>query len=375
VRSIISCGEPLNAEVVTFFREQWGVTVMDHYGSSELGLPIGNFNAIDMAVKPGSMGRPLPGCTVAIVDDEGAILPRGSSGLIATMPPPDAMYALGYWNNPEAERLLRRQGWIVTGDIGHEDSDGYYWFEGRNDDVIKSAGYRIGPFEVESALLTHPAVAEAAVVGKPDPARGQLSGVCRAARGLRRQPGAARGDEGSRAPRGGGACLAARDRVVSVLPKTITGKIQRFVLRSADAAQPAGTPSMIRYEAIAPGRWSDKLTFSPAIRVGNLLFISGTTATDENRKIVGIGDIAEQTRQIFRKWATILHAAGADFDNIVETTDYYVTLEGYAKTADVRREFFRHPYPAATGVQVAGLIRPEALIEIKGIAVLDSVRG
>jgi enamine deaminase RidA (YjgF/YER057c/UK114 family) len=132
---------------------------------------------------------------------------------------------------------------------------------------------------------------------------------------------------------------------------------------------------MIRYEAIAPGRWSDKLTFSPAIRVGNLLFISGTTATDENLKIVGIGDIAEQTRQIFRKWAPILHAAGGGFDNIVETTDYYVTLEGYAKTADVRREFFRHPYPAATGVQVAGLIRPEALIEIKGIAVLDSVRG
>jgi aminoacrylate peracid reductase len=132
---------------------------------------------------------------------------------------------------------------------------------------------------------------------------------------------------------------------------------------------------MSRYEAITPGRWSDKLTFSPAIRVGNLLFISGTTATDENLKIVGIGDIAEQTRQIFRKWGLILRAAGASFDNIVETTDYYVTLEGYARTADVRREFFRPPYPAATGVQVAGLIRPEALIEIKGIAVLDSVRG
>jgi aminoacrylate peracid reductase len=132
---------------------------------------------------------------------------------------------------------------------------------------------------------------------------------------------------------------------------------------------------MSRYEAIRPGRWSDKLTFSPAIRVGNLLFISGTTATDENLKIVGVGDIAEQTRQIFRKWGLILRAAGASFDNIVETTDYYVTLEGYARTADVRREFFRPPYPAATGVQVAGLIRPEALIEIKGIAVLDSVRG
>jgi enamine deaminase RidA (YjgF/YER057c/UK114 family) len=132
---------------------------------------------------------------------------------------------------------------------------------------------------------------------------------------------------------------------------------------------------MSRYEAIRPGRWSDRLTFSPAIRVGNLLFISGTTATDETLKIVGIGDIAEQTRQIFRKWEPILRAAGATFDNIVETTDYYVTLEGYARTADVRREFFRPPYPAATGVQVAGLIRPEALIEIKGIAVLDSVRG
>ncbi len=132
---------------------------------------------------------------------------------------------------------------------------------------------------------------------------------------------------------------------------------------------------MNRLEAISPGRWSDRLTFSPAIRVGNLLFISGTTATDENLRIVGVGDIAEQTRQILRKWDRILRAAGATFDHIVETTDYYVTLEGYARTADVRREFFRPPYPAATGVQVAGLIRPEALIEIKGIAVLDSVRG
>jgi enamine deaminase RidA (YjgF/YER057c/UK114 family) len=132
---------------------------------------------------------------------------------------------------------------------------------------------------------------------------------------------------------------------------------------------------MTRCEAIVPGRWSDRLTFSPAIRVGNLLFISGTTATDENLRIVGVGDIAEQTRQIFRKWEPILKAAGAGFDNIVETTDYYVTLEGYARTAEVRREFFRPPYPAATGVQVAGLIRKEALIEIKGIAVLDAVRG
>jgi enamine deaminase RidA (YjgF/YER057c/UK114 family) len=132
---------------------------------------------------------------------------------------------------------------------------------------------------------------------------------------------------------------------------------------------------MTAYEGVFPGRWSDKLTFSPAVKVGNLLFISGTTATDEKLNMVGIGDICEQTRQIFRKWAPILAAAGASFDDVVETTDYYCTLEGYAGTGAVRREFFRHPYPAATGVQVAGLIRPEALIEIKGIAVLGAKRG
>jgi aminoacrylate peracid reductase len=130
-----------------------------------------------------------------------------------------------------------------------------------------------------------------------------------------------------------------------------------------------------RCEAVIPGRWSDRLTFSPAVRVGNLLFISGTTATDETLKIVGAGDICSQTRQIFRKWEPILKAVGAGFDNVVEMTDYYTTLEGYAGTADVRREFFRPPFPAATGVQVAGLIRGDALIEIRGIAVLDAVRS
>jgi enamine deaminase RidA (YjgF/YER057c/UK114 family) len=128
-------------------------------------------------------------------------------------------------------------------------------------------------------------------------------------------------------------------------------------------------------EAIVPGPWPERMTFSPALRVGNLLFISGTTATDDNRQIVGVGDVAAQTRQIFRKFERILAAAGADFDNIVETTDYFLTLEDYDKTAAVRREFFRPPFPAATGVQVAGLIRKDALIEIKAVAVLDRVRA
>ena len=126
------------------------------------------------------------------------------------------------------------------------------------------------------------------------------------------------------------------------------------------------------YDAVLPpGGWSDKFTFSPAVRAGNLLYISGMTAADEKGVLIGPGDIVRQTDFIFEKMGRILAAAGADFSNIVETTDYYLTLEGYAQTAAVRKKVFGGPpYPAATGVQVAGLIRPGALIEIKAVAVL-----
>ena len=128
---------------------------------------------------------------------------------------------------------------------------------------------------------------------------------------------------------------------------------------------------MAIYEPITVTRWPDKITFSPAVRAGNLLFISGTTAVDENLEVVGKGDIVAQTRFIFEKFGRLLRQAGASFDNIVETTEYFLTLEDYRRTADVRREFFKGPpYPAATGVLVAGLIRKDALIEIKATAVL-----
>jgi enamine deaminase RidA (YjgF/YER057c/UK114 family) len=130
---------------------------------------------------------------------------------------------------------------------------------------------------------------------------------------------------------------------------------------------------MAVYEPIKVGPWPDKITFSPAVRAGNLLFISGTTAVDENLNLVGKGDIVAQTRFIFEKFDRLLRQASASFDNIVETTEYFLTLDEYRRTADVRREFFKGPpYPAATGVLVAGLIRKDALIEIKATAVLGS---
>lgn len=126
------------------------------------------------------------------------------------------------------------------------------------------------------------------------------------------------------------------------------------------------------YSAVVPASgWNDKYTFSPAVRVGNLLFVSGMTASDSKGNIVGEGDIVRQTEFIFEKMAAVLAAAGADMSHIVETTDYFVDLKDYEKTAGVRRKVFGGPpYPAATGVRVAGLIRPTALIEIKAIAVL-----
>jgi acetyl-CoA synthetase len=174
LRAASSCGEPLNAEVVHFFREHWGVTVMDQYGSSEFGLPVGNFGTLDMAVKPGSMGLSLPGCTVAVVDDEGREVEPGVVGHVGMKPHPEGYYSLGYWHDAERDREAYRGEWLTVGDLARRDADGYFWFEGRADDVIKSAGYRIGPFEVESAILKHEAVAEAAVVGKPDPLRGHI---------------------------------------------------------------------------------------------------------------------------------------------------------------------------------------------------------
>lgn len=124
------------------------------------------------------------------------------------------------------------------------------------------------------------------------------------------------------------------------------------------------------------GVLNDRLTFSPAVRVGNMVWLSGMTATDENRRIVGVGDIAEQARYIFRGIENVLREVGAGLHNIVETTDYVTTFEGYERTAAVRREVFGGaPYPAATGVLVSGLVRPEALIEIRAIAVLGSAQS
>nr|WP_263326592.1 AMP-binding protein [Neobacillus sp. Marseille-Q6967] len=174
VKKFSSAGEPLNAEVVRFFKDNFGRAIYDHYGSTETGMIVDNFNVTDMAVKPGSMGLPCPGFNVAIVDEDGNPVEKGEIGQIAVDTTAYPVFFLGYWKNPEKTEEKIRGKWFLSGDLASEDEEGYFWFQGRADDIISSAGYRIGPFEVESSLIEHPAVAEAAVIGNPDETKGEI---------------------------------------------------------------------------------------------------------------------------------------------------------------------------------------------------------
>ncbi|KZN22907.1 acyl-CoA synthetase [Haladaptatus sp. R4] len=173
LRHALSIGEPLSAGVVTWGEDTLGVTIHDTYGQTETGNMIIN-NYPTMEVRPGSMGKPLPGIEAAVVDPEtGEPLEPGETGEIAERGNYPCFFA-EYWNKPDKTANCFVNDWYLSGDLGHLDEDGYFWFEGRADDVILSAGYRIGPFEVESSLGEHPAVAEAAVVPKPHRERGNI---------------------------------------------------------------------------------------------------------------------------------------------------------------------------------------------------------
>lgn len=169
LRVVVSGGEAVGAEVHEWAGEALRVPINEAYGQTECNLVLGNCADV-MPVKPGSMGRPMPGHTVAIVDDRGTPLPAGETGNIAVLRP-DPVMMIEYWHNPEATADKYIGDWLITGDLGHCDEDGYFWFQGRADDVISSSGYRIGPAEIEDALTRHPAVVLAAVVGVPDPLR------------------------------------------------------------------------------------------------------------------------------------------------------------------------------------------------------------
>ncbi|CAH6793019.1 acyl-coenzyme A synthetase ACSM3, mitochondrial [Phodopus roborovskii] len=170
----VSAGEPINPEVMEQWRRKTGLDIYEGYGQTETVLICGNFKG--MKLKPGSMGKPSPAFNVKILDENGAILPPGQEGDIAIQVLPDRPFGLftHYVDNPSKTASTLRGNFYITGDRGYTDEDGYFWFVARSDDIILSSGYRIGPFEVESALIEHPSIAESAVVSSPDPIRGEV---------------------------------------------------------------------------------------------------------------------------------------------------------------------------------------------------------
>ena len=237
LRSIMSAGESVGAPLVEWAREHLGVTINEMFGQTEINYVVGNCQAA-WPVKPGSIGRPYPGHRVAIIDEQGNELPRGELGEIAVDRKGDPVFFLEYWKNPQATREKFLGDWGCTGDQGRMDEDGYLWYQGRSDDVIKSAGYRIGPAEIESCLVRHPAVANAAVIGKPDATRGSIVKAF-----IVLQPGHPPSDELvediQRHVRGRLAPYEYPREIefIDALPMTTTGKVQRKELRKLEESK------------------------------------------------------------------------------------------------------------------------------------------
>ncbi len=236
-RIVCSAGEPLNPEAIRWFREQYGITVLDFYGLTESYPLCANFPF--MEVREGSMGKPMPGWEVAILDESERPLPRGERGEICLKARSNPHYPLGYWNRPEDSREVFGGEWFHTKDAARADEDGYFWYEGRADDVIISAGYRIGPFEVESACLEHPAVVEAAVVASPDERRGHVvKAFVVLAEGHEPSPSLAEEIKSFVRDRHSAYAYPRKLEFVGDLPKTLTGKIRRIELRQRELEPP-----------------------------------------------------------------------------------------------------------------------------------------
>ena len=234
LRHCVGAGEPLNAEIIDAWKEATGITIRDGYGQTETVCLCASFPCIEPRF--GSMGKGTPGFDIQVIDDEGSVRPPGVEGDIAIRVKPERPLGLfrEYWKDPEKTAASHRGDWYLTGDRASVDEDGYFWFVGRADDVILTSGYRIGPFEVESALIEHPAVAESAVVSSPDSMRGEVvkafvvlapgfTGSGELVRELQEHV------KGATAPYK----YPRKIQFVTELPKTVSGKIKRVDLRDA----------------------------------------------------------------------------------------------------------------------------------------------
>lgn len=233
IRSLFTGGEKLGPELIEWGRAGFGITMSEAFGQTEGNVVIGNSPKL-FPIRVGSMGRALPGHEVEIVDESGRVLPPGTPGIIG-LRRPDPVMLLEYWKRPDATAAKFAGEWMLYGDMATKDEDGYFWFQGRNDDIIKSSGYRIGPTEVEDCLVAHPAVRLAGVIGTPDPVRGEaVTAFIVLAEGHAPSDALAADIQTFVRSR-----LAAHEyprkiRFIAEMPMTVTGKIRRLDLRALD---------------------------------------------------------------------------------------------------------------------------------------------
>ncbi|QTA79000.1 Putative acetyl-coenzyme A synthetase (acetate--CoA ligase) [Desulfonema limicola] len=235
IRHCVAAGEPLNPEIIEEWKKATGCTIYDGYGQTETVLLCGSFPCIE--TRFGSMGRPAPGIELHVIDGDGNILPSNTEGDIAVRVKPNRPAGLfkEYWKEPDRTASVYHGNWYLTGDRAYVDEDGYFWFVGRSDDVILTSGYRIGPFEVESALIEHPAVAESAVVSSPDKTRGQVVKAF-----IVLAPGFTASDQLVKELQNHVKKVTApykyprKIEFADALPKTISGKIRRIELRNSE---------------------------------------------------------------------------------------------------------------------------------------------
>lgn len=244
LRHILSVGEPLNPEVITWGLKAFDLRIHDTWWMTETGAQmICNIPALE--IRPGSMGKPIPGIEASIVDNEGNELPPNQMGNLAIKQGwPSMMRKI--WKRPEKFKSYFINGWYVSGDSAFRDEDGYFWFQGRLDDVINTSGERVGPFEVESKLLEHPAVAEAGVIGKPDPERGEIiKAFITLNEGYQDSPELLE-EIRQFIKTGLSAHAAPRElEVKDTIPKTRSGKIMRRLLKSWELGLPTGDTSTL----------------------------------------------------------------------------------------------------------------------------------
>jgi 2-aminobenzoate-CoA ligase len=361
LRACVSAGETLPAATFLAWEAATRIRLMDGIGSTEmLHMFIGSPAA---EAKPGSTGRVVPGYKARVVDDDGHDVPVNAVGRLAVCGPTGCRYLDDLAN----QRKYVQDGWNFTGDAYRQDEDGYFWYVSRTDDMIVTSGYNVSGVEVENVLLTHPAVAECAVVGVADEARGQIVKAFVVT-----------------APGGGGSDALARElqefvkselapykypravEFVADLPRTLTGKLQRFRLRAGAAV-----------ETHEPAGWPRPRGYANAVSAtGRMVFVSGQIGWDPVTSVLAAGDFAGEVKQALANVVSALAAAGARPDHITRLT-WYITDRGeYARQQReiglAYREVMGRHFPAMSVVVVHGLVEPNARVEIEATAMVGN---